>query len=251
MNGGPVPAVEARALAKTFDGTPAVDGVSFQVDRDTTFGLLGVNGAGKTTTLMMMLGLLIPDGGSARVLGFDMARERYRALARTNFSSPYVDLPHRLSPRENLRVYAGIYGVRDAAERVERLAAELDFEDFLDRPLGKLSAGQKARVGLAKALVNEPEVLFLDEPTASLDPERADRMREFLARYRARTGAALVLASHNMNEVERMCDSLVILERGQVVGRGTPAEIRESRGAATLEEAFLAIARAGNEYNFS
>lgn len=243
MNGEARPAVEARDLAKAFDGTPAVDGVSFQVARGTTFGLLGVNGAGKTTTLMMMLGLLLPDGGSARVLGFDMARERYRALARANFSSPYVDLPHRLTARENLRVYAGIYGVRGAGARIERLAAELEFEDLLDRPVGKLSSGQKARVGLAKALVNEPEVLFLDEPTASLDPERADRMRGFLARYRARTGAALVLASHNMGEVERMCDSLAILERGRVVGRGTPAEIREGRGAATLEEAFVAIAR--------
>lgn len=243
MNGAAGPAVEARDLVKTFDGAPAVDGVSFQVERGTTFGLLGVNGAGKTTTLMMMLGLLIPDGGSARVLGIDMARDRYRALARANFSSPYVDLPHRLTPRENLKVYARIYGVRDVAPRIGRLAAELGFEDLLDRPLGKLSAGQKARVGLAKALVNEPEVLFLDEPTASLDPERADRMRGFLADYRARTGAALVLASHNMGEVERMCDSIVILERGRVVGRGTTAEIQAGCGAATLEEAFLAIAR--------
>ncbi len=239
------PAVEAHNLVKRFDGTCAVDGISFSVRRGTTFGLLGINGAGKTTTLMMLLGLLRPDGGVARVLGIDMARDRYRVLPRANFSSPYVELPHRLTPRENLRVYGEIYGVRNIRERVEKIASELEFEDFLDRPLGKLSTGQKARVGLAKALVNEPEILFLDEPTASLDPERAAWMRDYLLDYQRRTGATLVLASHNMPEVERMCGAVVILSQGCIISQGTPDELRKRHGAESLEDVFLDIARKG------
>lgn len=235
--------LEARGLAKRYGEVLAVDDVSFVLRAGQTVGLLGGNGAGKTTTIAMLLGLLIPDAGRITVLGHDMARDRFAALARMNFSSPYVSLPHRLSVRENLRVYGHFYGVRGLERRIARLAEELDLTALLDRPAGELSAGQKTRAALAKALINTPEVLLLDEPTASLDPDTADRMRAWLEAYRAETGAALVLASHNMAEVERLCDEVLMLKRGRVVDRGAPADLIARYGREDLEQVFLDIAR--------
>ena len=236
-------AIEVRGLRKTFGEVVAVDDVSFTAAAGRTVGLLGGNGAGKTTTISMLLGLLTPTAGSVRVLGHDLATDRYAVLARMNFSSPYVDLPHRLTVEQNLRIYAELYGVAEPRARVAELARRLQFEELLDRPTGKLSAGQKTRVSLAKALVNRPEVLLLDEPTASLDPDTGDWVRRYLEEYRDETGATILLASHNMAEVERLCDDVLMMRRGRVVDRGAPAELLARYGRGTLEDVFLDIAR--------
>jgi ABC-2 type transport system ATP-binding protein len=236
-------AIVVEALSKRYGETLAVDDVSFRVAAGSTVGLLGGNGAGKTTTIAMLLGLLIPTAGRITVLGHDMARDRFAALARMNFSSPYVALPHRLTVAENLRVYCHLYDVRGAEARIAELAAELDLADLLDRPAGALSAGQKTRVALAKSLINRPELLLLDEPTASLDPDTADGVRTWLERYRAASGCTILLASHNMAEVERMCDDVLMLKRGRVVDRGSPAALLDRYGRDDLEAVFLDIAR--------
>lgn len=191
----------------------------------------------------MLLGLLLPSSGTIRVLGEDMVRHRYRVLPRLNFSSPYVDLPHRLSARENLTVYGHLYGVPHLKARVGELERALELSEFLDRPVGKLSAGQKTRVALAKALLNRPELLLLDEPTASLDPDTADWMRGYLRDYQRASGATILLASHNMTEVERMCDDVLVLKGGRLVDQGAPSVLVGEYGRATLEEVFLDIAR--------
>jgi ABC-2 type transport system ATP-binding protein len=236
-------AIRARDLTKRYDKVLAVDRVTFEVARGTIVALLGGNGAGKTTTLSMLLGLLLPTEGSVEVLGIDMRRDRYRALPRMNFSSPYVDLPKRLTARENLTVYGEIYGVPDRAQRIAALARDLALGDLLDRPFGKLSSGQKTRVALAKSLLNEPEVLLLDEPTASLDPDSADWARSYLLAYQRRRGATILLASHNMLEVERMCSTVMIMREGRIVDRGAPDTLIARYGRQTLEEVFLDIAR--------
>ena len=236
-------AIEARGLVKRFKEVAAVDGVSFTVAPGTCVALLGGNGAGKTTTISMLLGLLLPTEGSVRVLGVDMTRERHHALPELNFSSPYVDLPHRLTVRENLSVYAALYRVPKAKARIESLAADLDIASFLNRPYGKLSAGQKTRVALAKSLVNRPSLLLLDEPTASLDPDTADWVRGYLDRYRRETGATLLLASHNMGEVERLCDDVLMMRAGKIVDQGAPRALIDRYGRQNLEEVFLDIAR--------
>ena len=184
---------------------PAVDGLSFRLPMGETWGLLGGNGAGKTTTIAMLLGLLVPSGGRILALGHDMATDRFAALARMNFASPYIALPHRLSVAENLRIYAHLYNVPDMEGRIATLAEDLELTELLDRPAGDLSAGQKTRVALAKALINRPALLLLDEPTASLDPDTGDWVRGWLERYSAESGCAILLASHNMAEVERLC----------------------------------------------
>ncbi|MFP5505695.1 MAG: ABC transporter ATP-binding protein [Gammaproteobacteria bacterium] len=237
------PAIEVHDLSKQFGDIRAVDALSFRVAHGSLCGLLGGNGAGKTTTLSMLLGLLTPTAGSIRILGEDMLTHRYRALGRMNFSSPYVDLPQRLTVMENLSVYAHLYGVRQARRRIRELAAELDIDEFLARRYGTLSAGQRTRVALAKSLLNSPEVLLLDEPTASLDPDSADRIRGYLRDYQRRSGATLLLASHNMPEVERLCDDVLMLRGGRLVDRGTPGELLARYGRDTLEEVFLDIAR--------
>ena len=236
--------IEARGLTKRFGDTLAVDDIAFDVADGSVTGLLGGNGAGKTTTMAMLLGLLVPSAGQITILGVDMVRSRYRALPFMNFASPYVDLPHRLTVRENLSVYAGLYAVPKAGRRIRELAAELDFETLLDRPFGNLSSGQKTRVTLAKALVNTPKVLLLDEPTASLDPDSADRIRSYLEQYAARTRATLFLASHNMAEVERLCGEVLIMRRGRIVDSGAPQALIDRYRRETLEEVFLDIARA-------
>ncbi|MBB5692292.1 ABC transporter ATP-binding protein [Muricoccus pecuniae] len=237
------PAILAEGLTKRYGDTLAVDSLSFTLPRGETFGLLGGNGAGKSTTIAMLLGLLIPSAGSARVLGHDMARDRFAALARANFSSPYIALPHRLSVRENLAVYGHLYGVAGLGERIAELSEQLSLTDLLDRPAGELSAGQKTRVALAKSLINRPDVLLLDEPTASLDPDTADFVRSWLERYRERSGCAILLASHNMAEVERLCGHVLMLKRGRLVDSGSPADLLARYGRDDLEEVFLDIAR--------
>ena len=235
--------IVAERLSKHYGSTRAVDGIDFTLARGATVGLLGGNGAGKTTTIAMLLGLLLPTAGSIRILGHDMERDRFAALARMNFSSPYVALPQRLTVRENLTVYGHLYGVRGLRERIGQLAAELDLEDLLERPAGQLSAGQKTRVALAKSLINHPEVLLLDEPTASLDPDSGDLVRSWMERYRAASGCTILLASHNMGEVERLCDCVLMMKQGRIVDRGSPAELLARYGRDDLEEVFLDIAR--------
>lgn len=239
----PPPSIEVAGLRKHYGEVVAVDELSFALAPGTTCGLLGGNGAGKTTTIAMLLGLLLPSAGSIRVLGVDVLTDRHSVLGRMNFSSPYVDLPQRLRVEQNLRVYAQLYGVRDPGARIARLAQELDIERFLAREYRTLSAGQKTRVALAKALLNEPQVLLLDEPTASLDPDSADRIRGYLADYQRASGATLLLASHNMREVERMCNHVLMLRAGRLVDQGTPAALIARYGRADMEEVFLDIAR--------
>jgi ABC-2 type transport system ATP-binding protein len=248
-------ALVVEHLTKRYPGrggeappAPAVDDLSFTLPRGGTWGLLGGNGAGKTTTIAMLLGLLVPSAGRILALGHDMARDRFAALARMNFSSPYVALPHRLSVAENLRVYCHLYGVPRAEARIAELAGQLDLTALLHRRAGDLSAGQKTRVALAKALVNRPELLLLDEPTASLDPDTGDWVRSWLERYRDETGCAILLASHNMAEVERLCGvpggHVLMLRQGRMVDQGSPAELLARYGRDDLEEVFLDIARA-------
>lgn len=237
------PAIEVRGLTKRYGAVTAIEDVGFTVPVGETSALLGGNGAGKTTTLSILLGLLLPTEGAVRVLGIDMLRERYRALPRMNFSSPYVDLPKRLSARQNLTVYGRLYGIRKVGARIEALARELDLEAFIDRPTGTLSAGQRTRVALAKALLNEPDVLLLDEPTASLDPDTGDWVRGYLEAYQARRRATILLASHNMAEVERLCSDVLMMRAGRVVDQGSPQALLAKYGRRTLEDVFLDIAR--------
>lgn len=235
--------IRVRHLTKRFEAVTAVDNLSFQVAGGVTAALLGANGAGKTTTIAMLLGLLLPTSGGITILGEDMLRHRHRILARINFSSPYVDLPRRLRVREVLKVYGGLYDLPNVNARIAEVSDELQIEDFLKRPLGELSAGQRSRVALAKALLNRPEILFLDEPTASLDPDTADWVRSYLLDYQRRTGATILLASHNMAEVERMASDVMIMSQGSVVDRGTPTALIARYGRDNLEEVFLDIAR--------
>jgi ABC-2 type transport system ATP-binding protein len=240
-------AIAADSLVKRYKGVAAVDGVSFRIQPGTVTGLLGGNGAGKTTTIAMIMGLVTPTSGSVAVLGAAMPAERYRVLHRMNFESPYVDMPMRLTVRQNLTVFAQLYGVAGIKERIAALASELDLTEFLDRPNGKLSAGQKTRVSLAKSLLNRPEVLLLDEPTASLDPDTADWVRTHLERYRTETGATILLASHNMNEVERLCERVIIMKRGRIEDDDAPQNLLARYGRQNLEDVFLDVARGRGE----
>jgi ABC-2 type transport system ATP-binding protein len=244
-DGRATPPVEVRALRKVFREVVAVDCIDFSLRKGSVTALLGGNGAGKTTTISMLMGLVIPTSGEARVFGSEMARERHKVLHRMNFESPYVDVPMRLTVRQNLEVFGRLYGVRDLKERVLEIAVELRLAELLDRQYGKLSAGQKTRVSLAKALINDPELLLLDEPTASLDPDTADWVRGKLETYCETRAATVVLASHNMAEVERLADRVIMLERGRIVADETPQELIKRFGRDTLEETFLAIARRG------
>jgi ABC-2 type transport system ATP-binding protein len=232
-----------RDLTKIYGSVTAVDRISFTLAQGTTVALLGGNGAGKTTTIAMLLGLVVPTSGEVRVFGADMSRDRGAVAYRMNFQSPYVELPSRLTVTENLTVYAGLYGIANAAERIAYVAEDLQIEALLDRPTGKLSAGQKTRVGLAKALLNAPELLLLDEPTASLDPDTADWIRRKLKDYGETRGATLLLASHNMAEVERLAHRVILLHQGRIIEDETPATLIATYGRETLEEVFLDVVR--------
>src|ERR1700693_3614028 len=236
-------AIQVDNLSKLYGDVRAVDGISFTAQAGATVGLLGGNGAGKTTTIAMLLGLLVPTSGRITILGHDMAKDRFSALARMNFSSPYVAVPSRLTVRENMLVYGHLYNVPRVDQRIAVLARELDLGGILDRPAGPLSARQKPRVALAKALITRPEVLLLDEPTASLDPDTGDLVRTWLEGYRADSGCTILLASHNMAEVERLCSYVLMMRKGRIVDRGSPRDLLERYGRQDLEEVFLDIAR--------
>ena len=237
------PAIEVVHLTKLYKATRAVDDVSFRIAGGSITGLLGGNGAGKTTTIAMIMGLVLATSGQVRVLGHQMPEQAARVLGRMNFESPYVDMPMRLTVRQNLTIFGRLYAVADLRERIAELAADLDLNDFLDRASGKLSAGQKTRVALAKALINQPELLLLDEPTASLDPDTADWVRGRLEAHRATHNCAILLASHNMGEVERLCDRVLMLKEGVIVDDDSPARLATRYGRANLEEVFLDVAR--------
>jgi ABC-2 type transport system ATP-binding protein len=241
------PAIAVDRLVKIYRKVPAVDGVSFSIAPGSITGLLGGNGAGKSTTIAMIMGLIMPTAGSVRVLGAEMPAQRYRVLHRMNFESPYVEMPMRLTIRQNLKVFGMLYGVPDIAGRIDQLAEALDLTHLLDRPTGKLSAGQKTRVSLAKSLINSPELLLLDEPTASLDPDTADWVRARLESYRRERGATVLLASHNMAEVERLCERVIIMKLGRIEDDDTPERLLSRYGRRTLEEVFLDVARRPQE----
>jgi len=236
-------AIEVVRLAKQYKKTRAVDDISFAVARGSITGLLGGNGAGKTTTIAMIMGLVLPTSGRVAVLGHPMPENAAHVLGRMNFESPYVDMPMRLTVRQNLTIFGRLYAVEDVRSRIDELARDLDLTEFLDRPNGKLSAGQKTRVALAKALINHPELLLLDEPTASLDPDTANWVRRHLETYRKTHEATILLASHNMLEVERLCDRVIILKRGRIEEDDSPDGIMARYSRANLEEVFLDVAR--------
>jgi ABC-2 type transport system ATP-binding protein len=236
-------AIEVAHLVKLYKTTRAVDDVSFRIARGSITGLLGGNGAGKTTTIAMIMGLVLPTSGRIQVLGCSIPDQSAEVLGRMNFESPYVDMPMRLTVRQNLTIFGRLYAVPDLRQRIEELASDLDLGDFLDRANGKISAGQKTRVALAKALINRPELLLLDEPTASLDPDTADWIRQHLQNYSKARGATILLASHNMLEVERLCDRVIIMKRGRIEDDDSPDKIMARYNRTTLEEVFLDVAR--------
>jgi ABC-2 type transport system ATP-binding protein len=239
------PVIEVEDLTKRFGALTAVDRISFQVRRGEIFGLLGANGAGKTTTLQLLLGLTTPSSGRLRVLGHDVARERLRILPRVNFSSAYTALPGNLTVLENLTVFAKLYGLRRPYPKLLELLELFEIPEVLRRVTGALSSGQLTRLNLCKALLNDPELLFLDEPTASLDPDIADKVRRVLRRLQAERGITLVYTSHNMREVELLCDRVAFLARGRLVAEGTPREVLARAHDASLEDVFIRIARSG------
>ena len=242
-------AIDVAHLIKLYKTTRAVDDVSFRIARGSITGLLGGNGAGKTTTIAMIMGLVLPTSGRIQVLGCSMPEQSAEVLGRMNFESPYVDMPMRLTVRQNLTIFGRLYAVPNPRERIAKLAADLDLGDFLDRANGKLSAGQKTRVALAKALINQPELLLLDEPTASLDPDTADWVRQHLETYRKTHNATILLASHNMLEVERLCDRVIIMKRGRIEDDDSPDRIMARYNRDTLEEVFLDVARGRAQEN--
>lgn len=235
--------IETKKLHKSYEQTVAVHALDLNVVQGSITALLGGNGAGKTTTMAMLLGLLEPSSGTITILGHDLRTQRNRIAPYINFSSPYVDLPNRLTVRQNLTVYGHLYGVNNLKARISELAEQLQITHFLDRRYGSLSAGQRTRASLAKSLLNKPCLLLLDEPTASLDPDTADWVRHLLMDYRTETGATIFMASHNMYEVEMMCDDVVIMKSGVIVDRGSPQSLLESYSRSNLEEVFLDIAR--------
>ena len=239
----PHPPIAVERLVKIYKTVPAVAGISFSLAPGTITALLGGNGAGKTTTIASIMGLITPTSGRVSVLGAQMPQQRYRVLQRMNFESPYVEVPMRLTVRQNLTVFGKLYDVDDVRERIAELGHELDLVDLLDRRTSNLSAGQKTRVSLAKALINSTDVLLLDEPTASLDPNTADWVRGRLELYCRDRHATVLLASHNMTEVERLCERVIMLKRGLIEDDDTPAKLLRRYGRTTLEEVFLDVVR--------
>lgn len=233
-------AIEAKGLVKRFRGNIAVDGLDLFIEEGDVVALIGPNGAGKTTTLMMLLGITEPDAGEVHLLGHRLPEGRRAALAQTNFTASYIGMPHRIRVREILEVFCGLYGV--PRSRIDHVVALLGIERFLDRNVSQLSSGQKTLVGLAKSLLNRPRLLVLDEPTASLDPEVATRIREVLTEVRSDEGFTLLITSHNMAEIERLCRRVIFIAHGKVVADGSPAEVAARYGVEDLEETFLSIA---------
>ena len=239
--------VEVKNLKKKFGSKEAVKGISFNIQKNEILGLLGPNGSGKTTTIGMMLGLLKPTNGEILIDGKKIEENRIETLKKINFISPYIELPKKLTVKQNLIVYCKLYNVTNIKNRIEYLVEKLRLEDLLSRITGELSSGQKNRVSLAKALINDPTVLFLDEPTASLDPEIGDFVRSFLENYRKDKKISILLASHNMSEVTRLCKTVLMMKDGIIIDEGRPNELIEKHGRENLEEVFLKLSRSKNE----
>ncbi|HET6466110.1 MAG TPA: ABC transporter ATP-binding protein [Nitrospiria bacterium] len=239
----PQTVVEVRNLTKRFERVTAVNEISFEIYQSEILGILGPNGAGKTTTIQMLLGVTTPTGGQIRIFGLDLARNREEILGRVNFSSTYVSLPQSLTVRENLRVFSQLYQVRNFREKIDHLLSVFEILHLRDTVTRKLSTGQLTRVSLVKALLNDPKILFLDEPTASLDPDIADKTRSLLKSIRAQSGLTILYTSHNMKEMEEMSDRIIFLDKGRIISTGTPAEIMKRFQGEDLEEVFLKVAR--------
>jgi len=240
--------LEVKNLVKKFKSTIAVNNISLEIEKNNTLGLLGPNGCGKTTSIGMMLGLITPTSGEIFIDGIKLNSEnRINLLSLMNFASPYVELPKKLTVRQNLEVYARLYGVSNKVERIEELVEDLNLSKFLDKNTGELSSGQKNRVSLAKSLINKPKLLFLDEPTASLDPDVGDFVREYLEKYKNKNELTMLLASHNMKEVERLCSKIIMMKQGKIVDEGTCEELINKHGRKNLEDTFLKIARSDSE----
>ena len=241
--------VEVKNLKKSYGSKEAVKGISFKIKDDEILGLLGPNGSGKTTTIGMMLGLLKPSNGEIIIDGKKIENNRIEILKKINFISPYIELPKKLTVKQNLIVYGKLYSVSDIKKRIEYLSEKLRLGDLLNKITGELSSGQKNRVSLAKALINKPKVLLLDEPTASLDPEIGDFVRTFLEEYKKEMKISILLASHNMNEVTRLCKSILMMKDGIIIDSGSPKELISKHGRHNLEEVFLKLTRDKNEFN--
>ena len=240
--------LEVKNLIKKFKTTIAVNNISLEIEKNSTLGLLGPNGCGKTTSIGMMLGLITPSSGEILIDGMPLnSKNRIELLSLMNFASPYIELPKKLTVIQNLEVYARLYGVKEKSDRIHELVEDLNLKNFLYKKTGELSSGQKNRVSLAKSLINKPKLLFLDEPTASLDPDVGDFVREYLEEYRNRNELTMLLASHNMKEVERLCNKIVMMKQGKIVDKGTCEELINKHGRVNLEDTFLKIARDKNE----
>ena len=230
-------------LAKSFKNILAVKNISFKIYKGTIIGLLGPNGCGKSTTMGMMLGLIKPSAGTVIINGQNIEYNRTKLLEKMNFISPYIELPKKLSVEENLKVYGRLYGVENLNDKISDLMEKLNLTEFRKRKTGELSSGQKNRVSLAKALINDPEILLLDEPTASLDPDVGDYVRSFIENYASTKGSTILLASHNMNEVERLCSEVMMMKNGEIIDRGKSNDLINKHGRKNLEEVFLKIVR--------
>ena len=240
--------IEIKNLSKKFNEVYAVKNVNFTIGTNKTIGLLGPNGCGKTTSIGMMLGLIKPTTGDIIIQNKNINTfERNKLLSIMNFASPYVELPKKLSVRQNLQIYGRLYGVKDLSLRIDELAEDLNLKDFINKKTGELSSGQKNRVSLAKSLINKPEILLLDEPTASLDPDIGDYVRSYVQSYKSKNKVTILLASHNMAEVERLCDSVIMMKKGKIIDQGTSKEIINRHGRTNLEETFLKIVRSKDE----
>ena len=239
--------LEIIDLSKTYDSKEAVRNISFKVNENEIIGILGPNGCGKTTTIGMILGLLKPTKGKVLINGIEIEKQRVELLNELNFISPYIELPKKLTVKQNLDVYGRLYGVNNLENRIQEISEDLKLTNFLNKKTGELSSGQKNRVSLAKSLINKPELLFLDEPTASLDPDVGDFVRQYLEKYKVNNKITILLASHNMSEVERLCDNVVMMKSGKIVDHGTCNQLIEKHGRNNLEETFLKIARSNDE----
>jgi len=238
-----IAAIEVKNLAKQFKNTLAVNNISFKINKGTIIGLLGPNGCGKSTTIGMMLGLIKPTSGTVVINGQNIENNRTSLLEKMNFISPYIELPKKLTVEENLKVYGRLYGVKNLEGKISEIMEKLNLTEFKKRKTGELSSGQKNRVSLAKALVNDPEILLLDEPTASLDPDVGDKIRTFIEDFASKKGATILLASHNMNEVERLCHEVMMMKDGKIIDKGKSSDLINKHGRKNLEEVFLKIVR--------
>ena len=241
--------IEIKQLSKNYNKYLAVNKINFKIKKNETVGLLGPNGCGKTTTIGMMLGLVTPSEGEILIDNKNINDfRRDEILKRFNFASPYVELPKKLTVRQNLEIYGRLYGIKELNKRIEDLSIDLDIKNFFERKTGELSSGQKNRVSLAKSLINKPEILLLDEPTASLDPDIGDFVRSYIQEYKSKNKVTILLASHNMNEVERLCDNIVMMRKGKIIDRGTCNELIKKHGRNNLEDTFLKLARSKDEF---